>query len=174
MQILHCNLKKKQKKHEAHERISGSWWCIWHHRTLSTSMQVMACCLMAPSHYLYQYHQRSCGIHQRSMSQEKSRNELIIHQFQRQCIKELSNHEWPSVPWVYSPPVCTSSLPDDTVSVACRPQRCLPGSCYVPHPRSPRGPSPASVSLRVPRTPVHAAPYTAWGHPSTGKIGGMI
>ena len=27
---------------------------IWHHRTWSTLVQVMACCLMAPSHYLNQ------------------------------------------------------------------------------------------------------------------------
>ena len=32
------------------------WPCdsIWWHRSLSTLAQVMACCLMAPSHYLYQ------------------------------------------------------------------------------------------------------------------------
>ena len=34
----------------------NSWWpsdAIWRHRSGSTLAKVMACCLMAPSHYLY-------------------------------------------------------------------------------------------------------------------------
>ena len=31
-----------------------AWWCYWCHRSGSTMSHVMACCLMAPSHYLDQ------------------------------------------------------------------------------------------------------------------------
>ena len=47
---------------------------IWGHRSWSTLAQVMACCLTAPNHYLNQCDlssMRSCGIHQREISQSK-------------------------------------------------------------------------------------------------------
>ena len=38
------------------ERVNSLWpsYAIWHHRSGSTLVQVMACCLTAPSHYLNQ------------------------------------------------------------------------------------------------------------------------
>ena len=38
-------------------RVNSLWPgdAIWRHRSVSTLVQVMACCLMAPSHYLNQY-----------------------------------------------------------------------------------------------------------------------
>ena len=53
-----------------------SLWCsdtIWWHRSGSTWVQLMACCLMAPSHYLNQcwlISMRSFHIHLRAISQE--------------------------------------------------------------------------------------------------------
>ena len=46
---------------------------VWWERSVSTLVHVMACCLMAPSHYLNQYWlviKVFCGIHLRAISQE--------------------------------------------------------------------------------------------------------
>ena len=63
-----------------YSKLCGSQWvnslwpsdAIWQHRSGSTLAQVMACCLMAPSHYLNQFWSlvTYCGIHLRAVSQE--------------------------------------------------------------------------------------------------------
>ena len=52
-EILRCLCVKEVTQWEA---ISSLWPsdAIWRHRTWSTLVQVMACCLMAPTHYLNQ------------------------------------------------------------------------------------------------------------------------
>ena len=48
-------------------------YAIWRHKSGSTLVQVMACCLMAPSHYLNQRWliiSKVCGIHMRAISQK--------------------------------------------------------------------------------------------------------
>ena len=58
------------------------WPCdtIWHQRSWATSAQVMACCLMATSHFWNQYWQSSvryCGIHLRTVSQEMLKMSML-------------------------------------------------------------------------------------------------
>ena len=62
-------------KWECRKQLNSMWPsnAIWRHRSGSTLVQVMACCLMAPSHYLNQCWLSSnafCGIHLTVMSQE--------------------------------------------------------------------------------------------------------
>ena len=58
--MLHLQVKKYIKKYSTiksmHFTLSQLWPSdtIWHHRTWSKSVQVMACCLTAPIHYLKQ------------------------------------------------------------------------------------------------------------------------
>ena len=60
--LTHCNLFTQTKNHAWHTQVSWRGWLnslwprdvIWRHRSGSTLVQVMACCLTAPSHYLNQ------------------------------------------------------------------------------------------------------------------------
>ena len=58
---------------------------IWQHWSGSTLVQVMACCLTAPSHYLNQYWQVFCGIRQKAISQE-----VLMNLIQNMCFEITS------------------------------------------------------------------------------------
>ena len=63
---------------------------IWRHRSGSTLVQVMACCLMAPSHYLNQCWliiSEVCDNHLRAISQEIPRPSITKITLKYACIK---------------------------------------------------------------------------------------
>ena len=68
---------------------------IWRPRTESTLAQVMACCLMAPSHYLNQcwliIRVRSCGFHVRAISQELPQWSITKIYLKITCLKFHTN-----------------------------------------------------------------------------------
>ena len=80
--------------------IFSSWLCdtIWQHRSGSTLAQVMACCLIAPSHYLNQFNLpsvRLCGIHLWAISQWVFKLIFCIMSLRIMLLKSL-----PHLPWV--------------------------------------------------------------------------